>query len=192
MKIAASSILAALLAACGIHYYSKPGPLHAAASGPHPPPSCPALPDDELEMVRIALQDIPDALVDERTVGPGLMGQPKVLETSGASEEVQADWLRKSEARCIPFDFAAMPVLPYAAAEDDDPGGSWARFAAAHPGKRGLATVSRVGFSADRSEALLTLSLSCGSLCGNVKWVRMFRTGDRWFVRFGSRPTIWY
>jgi hypothetical protein len=59
----------------------------------------------------------------------------------------------------------------------------WNRFGGA------WVTLSRVGFSRDRSRALLGVSFGCGSLCGEGRYVLMVKSNGRW--RIGAEVSTW-
>jgi hypothetical protein len=61
-------------------------------------------------------------------------------------------------------------------------GGSWPAYYKQYPGSQGIAALSRVGFSADGTQALFYLSNRCGGLCGTGTFVVMDRRDGRWTI----------
>jgi len=61
-------------------------------------------------------------------------------------------------------------------------GGDWLAFYKQFPGSQGVLTFSRVGFSADGTEALFFLSNHCGGLCGTGRYVVMEKRNGRWVI----------
>lgn len=69
------------------------------------------------------------------------------------------------------------------------PEDGWPAFRDRFGSQASLVTFSRVGFSSDGSRALLTLSRSCGPLCGTGSFVLLEKTDGRW--RIVTRVRIW-
>jgi hypothetical protein len=61
-------------------------------------------------------------------------------------------------------------------------GGSWPAFHRRFPGSPGIVKLSRVGLSADGTQALFYASHECGVLCGGGWFVIMERRDGRWSV----------
>jgi hypothetical protein len=61
-------------------------------------------------------------------------------------------------------------------------GGSWSAYYKRFPGSQGVLALSRVGFSADGTQALFYLSNRCGGLCGGGRYVVMEKLNDRWMI----------
>lgn len=59
-------------------------------------------------------------------------------------------------------------------------GGDWPAYYKQYPGSQGYATFSRVGFSADGTQALFFISNRCGALCGGGWYVVMEEQNGRW------------
>ena len=59
-------------------------------------------------------------------------------------------------------------------------GSPWGAFEKAFPGAHGILYLSRVGFSADGTQALLYMSYSCGSMCGEGSYVVMQKRNGAW------------
>jgi hypothetical protein len=51
-----------------------------------------------------------------------------------------------------------------------------------YPGAQGIATISRVGFSVDGTQALFYISNVCGGLCGGGSYVVMEKRDGRWMI----------
>jgi hypothetical protein len=62
-------------------------------------------------------------------------------------------------------------------------GGDWPAFYKQFPGSTGLLTFSRVGFSADGTQALFYVSGNCGGLCGAGYYVVMERHNEHWMIK---------
>ena len=67
---------------------------------------------------------------------------------------------------------------------------SWAMFRARFGGAWGIITLSRVGFSADGSRALLSVSDTCGPLCGSGDYVLLEKTEGKWRIVASIRAWI--
>jgi len=61
-------------------------------------------------------------------------------------------------------------------------GGGWPAYYKQYPGSQGIATLSRVGFSADATQALFYISNRCGGLCGSGWYVLMEKRDGRWLM----------
>ena len=59
---------------------------------------------------------------------------------------------------------------------------SWAKFREHFGGAWGIVRLSRVGFNADRSRAILSVSGSCGPLCGSGDYVVLEKKSGKWRV----------
>lgn len=68
-------------------------------------------------------------------------------------------------------------------------GDGWRRFYTRFPGSSGTISLSRVGFSADGTVAVLTVDHVCGFLCGEGHVVRLERRDGRW--RVVDSQTTW-
>lgn len=67
--------------------------------------------------------------------------------------------------------------LPY-----DSALGGWTSFRAKYPGARGVLTLSRPGFSSDRTQAVLLVGYRCGVRCNNGRALLLARNRDGWRV----------
>jgi hypothetical protein len=63
-----------------------------------------------------------------------------------------------------------------------DQGAGWKRFAEKYPGAPGIITVSRVGFNAQRTQALLLLGQGCGTRCGRGLYVLLVKKHGTWEI----------
>jgi len=61
-------------------------------------------------------------------------------------------------------------------------GGDWLGYYNQYPGSQGIATLSRVGFNADATQALFYVSNRCGGLCGGGRYVLMEKRAGRWLT----------
>jgi hypothetical protein len=61
-------------------------------------------------------------------------------------------------------------------------GGGWDAYYKQYPGAQGIATVSRIGFSADGAQALFYIKNSCGGLCGSGWYLIMEKRDGRWII----------
>ncbi len=59
-------------------------------------------------------------------------------------------------------------------------GGGWPAYYKQFPHSNGIVTFSRVGFSADGTQAFFYWSLSCGGLCGSGDYVFMEKQSGHW------------
>jgi hypothetical protein len=62
-------------------------------------------------------------------------------------------------------------------------GGNWPAFYKQFPGSTGLLTFSRVGFSADGTQALFYVSGNCGGFCGAGYYVVIERHNEHWMIK---------
>ena len=105
------------------------------------------------------------------------------------SEQAWSDFARRNaEAAEIPAP-PQIPAVVSLVAEDTirsmfstNPADGWRRFRARYPDAFGLAVVSRVGFSADSTGALVFASVSCGGECGYGHYVQLRRSDGGWEV----------
>ncbi len=58
----------------------------------------------------------------------------------------------------------------------------WARFYKKYPKARGIVTFSRVGFNQERTQALVSVSYSCGGLCGQGNFIFLQMKEGKWAV----------
>ncbi len=67
--------------------------------------------------------------------------------------------------------------------------GWWTDYYKKYPGSQGFLVLSRIGFSADRSQALFYASNSCGGKCGTGTYIVMQTAGRGW--RLMKEILIW-
>jgi hypothetical protein len=65
----------------------------------------------------------------------------------------------------------------------------WKNFFSKYPNSPGILLVSRIGFNADKTEAIVYAGKSCGTLCGEGYYVRLTKIGERWTV--ADQTTVW-
>ena len=139
------------------------------------------------------------------TVGDGPEGTASVeamRDDADVPADVRADFMRKNTVRVplhadsLGLNVAVTVVTPdsvgaLALKDRNDIEGHWDAIFAAFPGARSLVRVSRVGFSADSSRALLYLGRTCGDLCG-TGWKLQFarESGTPW--RIVATQPVWY
>ena len=58
----------------------------------------------------------------------------------------------------------------------------WEAFYERFPGSAGISRLSRAGFNADSTQALVRIDTSCGSLCGSTDYVVVEKAVDRWHI----------
>jgi len=58
----------------------------------------------------------------------------------------------------------------------------WGEYYRRFPGSQGILTLSRVGFNAERTQALFYFSNRCGGLCGAGSYVVMEKRGRGWVI----------
>jgi hypothetical protein len=68
-------------------------------------------------------------------------------------------------------------------------GGGWEKFYQKYPETRGYATFSRVGFNADKTQALVYQAHSCGGLCGGGTYRLLIKTNGVWTIKGSVGPT---
>ena len=68
-------------------------------------------------------------------------------------------------------------------------GGWWEEFYRKYPKSTGIATFSRVGFNADRTQALVYQGHSCGGLCGGGSYLLLVKSNGVWTNKGGIGPT---
>lgn len=61
-------------------------------------------------------------------------------------------------------------------------GGGWGAYYKQYPGAQGIATLSRVGFSADGAQGLFYIKNVCGGLCGSGWYLIMEKRDGRWMI----------
>src|SRR4051812_28047267 len=169
----AGALVAALIFACSSGKPRPPAPARVACAG--------ALPDDELEVVTATVQ--PDARTGLAMIAEGTWNLAIGWTGVHEREETRTDLWKKVDKRCIAAASAPMPMLPDSERpEGFDADEFWSWFWRTHPGFEALVSVSRVGFSSDRTEAILHVSVGCGPLCGHAGFVRLSRRDGRWLV----------
>ena len=67
--------------------------------------------------------------------------------------------------------------------------GDWPAFYNQYSGASGILTWSRVGFSADGTQALFYVSHRCGGLCGGGRYILMVKQASRWVI--GTEIVVW-
>lgn len=72
----------------------------------------------------------------------------------------------------------------------DKRGFGWDKFYQKYPGSGGFLTFSRVGFNADKTQALVYQSYSCGDLCGGGTYYLLTKENGIWTVK-GSVGPAW-
>lgn len=150
--------------------------------------SCPAagaLPEDELEVVRAAVESYrqsPTWMIEERVWG--WEGAPLPDDVRARiHDEAHANQLDKPP-RCIPADSPPLPVLRESeAGQRDSVLGFWSWFHDRHPDFQGRIIVSRVGFSADRATAYLRLTVGRGPEGHESFDLWLARRDGRWVIR---------
>lgn len=69
-------------------------------------------------------------------------------------------------------------------------GDGWGKFYKKYPGSGGFLTFSRVGFNADKTQALVYHAYSCGGLCGGGTYYLLIKKNSVWVVK-GSIGPAW-
>jgi hypothetical protein len=69
-------------------------------------------------------------------------------------------------------------------------GGWWEEFYRRYPETRGFVTFSRVGFNADKTQALVYQAHSCGGLCGGGGYVLLVKVNGVWKSK-GTVGPVW-
>jgi hypothetical protein len=68
-------------------------------------------------------------------------------------------------------------------------GGGWEEFYRKYPESRGYSTFSRVGFNADKTQALVYQAHGCGGLCGGGAYVLLVKKNGVWVSKGSIGPT---
>jgi hypothetical protein len=71
----------------------------------------------------------------------------------------------------------------------NDVNGGWEEFYRKYPKTRGFATFSRVGFNAEKTQALVYQAHSCGGLCGGGSYMLLTKTNGVWTIKGSVGPT---
>ncbi|HEY0322992.1 MAG TPA: hypothetical protein VGC66_18700 [Pyrinomonadaceae bacterium] len=71
----------------------------------------------------------------------------------------------------------------------EDVGGGWEAFHRKYPKSNGFLTLSRVGFNADKTQALVYKGWSCGGLCGGGAYILLRKKNGVWVVGQSVGPT---
>ena len=69
-------------------------------------------------------------------------------------------------------------------------GRGWEEFRARYPDSGGFIGFSRIGFNAERSQALVYFEHWCGNLCGSGLYILLTKDNDEWKVRHIHRAWI--
>ncbi len=182
----AALLLVALLGACGVHRTN---------AGPRPPAA------EEDEVVAAALEAYAERWKERRLVvhawtEPMLYPHEavwrRIASIPGMAESTMADFeVRHGERRRIgPLPPTRVPVTLVEAGDlpdlpRDDRGwgpGMWQRFRAKFDDVGGIHALSRAGFSADRTQAVLIVRYNCGTRCGIAMAMLLIRDGEGWRV----------
>jgi hypothetical protein len=68
-------------------------------------------------------------------------------------------------------------------------GDGWEKFYRKYPKTDGYATFSRVGFNAEKTQALVYQAHGCGGLCGGGSYILLTKTNGVWTVKGNIGPT---
>ena len=71
----------------------------------------------------------------------------------------------------------------------DPPQPGWEGFYSRYPGAQGVLRVSLPGYTPDGTEAVVMLSVGCGSLCGSGLLLHLERSNGEW--KIVRRETLW-
>jgi hypothetical protein len=130
-------------------------------------------------------------------------GQPIPWEKTAESLRMKAptlqqttiDAFRKANAQQASLRRSFHPVIDYELVDSTQlesifkNGDGWSVYARRFPGSPGITTFSRVGFSADGTQALFYLSNRCGGLCGTGRYVVMEKQNGGWVI--GKEVEMW-
>lgn len=92
--------------------------------------------------------------------------------------------LPRTRVPVVLVDSATIATLPDSVdLHPNEPMQFWRAFHARYPDSSGLITLSRVGFNAARTQALLNVDRGCGGLCGDGTVILLTRSAEgRWRV----------
>ena len=140
---------------------------------------------------------------DQPTVWVGSLDEEKntfyddLLKSSSLLLEETVDDLRaknkETHAFTRRFDIKRRYVLVSEKEIEDifkEGGGWWEEFYRRYPESRGFATFSRVGFNADKTQALVYQAHSCGGLCGGGGYVLLVKVNGVWTNK-GTVGPVW-
>ena len=85
--------------------------------------------------------------------------------------------LRRSLHPAIAYELVDSTQLESAFGKNRD---GWSEYYKRFPGSQGILTFSRVGFSADGTQALFFFTNQCGVLCGTGQYVVMEKRNGSW------------
>jgi hypothetical protein len=157
-------------------------PLEGAGSQP----CSQLLPEREASVIRAALAEMsprePLIMIEQTGQRPSGSGGLPVVK--GSLSTKLSYLYNNNEPRCVSPWNGAPPIRVFRASDvearpADVPFSSWFK---ATFGAGAIYQVSRVGFSADGKEALVSIAVYCGRLCGHGTDLRLVWTGDRWQV----------
>lgn len=110
------------------------------------------------------------------------------LEIPQIDDSTVADFVRRNESS-YPIEHRIATTLPYVLLSDLEfkqilahDRGMFAAFFWRYPGVSGIAGLSRVGFSADRNQALAYADHTCGTLCGGDALYLLSRQDGVWSI----------
>lgn len=172
-------------------------------------PAAPLLPSDEYAVFRALLDhglgpEAQQVVVAESTTGdpagilPSAQADDARAKDLGTSLELLRDWslmnqrtftLGEGFSTRVPHVLLADPVRE-TLFRGDQPEQGWQLFFRKYPQSAGLVRLSRVGFNAARSEALVYLEFQCGAECGSGRLVQLARDpAGNW--RIVSGELLW-
>ncbi len=168
--------------------------------------AAPELPSEEYAVFRALLDhglgpEAQQVIVAETTTGDpaGILPAVKADEVRakelGTSLELLRDWSLMNE-RQFSLGQGFTTRVPHVLLSDsaretlfrgDEPQQGWKLFFRKYPLAAGLVRLSRAGFNAARSEALVYLEFQCGAECGSGRLVNLARTpGGIWQINNGE------
>lgn len=147
--------------------------------------------------------DVPVVVIAERTSGDpaalaGSDDTPSVIEELGAPAETLGNWLQRNEQTYTiddPLNLRASYQLLDSEGraslfKDVEPAAGWANFFTRYPGAPGLLRVSRAGFDATLTHAVVYVEFQCGAECGSGRLIYLRQTDERqWEVK--NSALVW-
>jgi hypothetical protein len=133
--------------------------------------------------------DTAPVVIGANTIGGNVPAIEKLRNDRTLSAELRADFVERNAAQVPLENQFGLPggVTLIAGAEldtlFDEDGGGWKAFFRRFPGSAGVVGLSRVGFTADSSLALVYIERGCGPDCGGGFRVVLERDGERWSPR---------
>jgi len=171
--------------------------------------AAPALPGEEYVVFKALLDHGLGPEAQQVVVAESTTGDPAGILPTGQADDARAkdlgtslellrDWSLMNQ-RTVTLGEGFSTRVPHVLLTDtvretlfrgDQPEQGWTQFFRRYPQSAGLVRLSRVGFNAARSEALVYLEFQCGAECGSGRLVQLARDpAGSW--RIASGELLW-